>query len=94
MVAAVSIAWNVLIIEDMFSREGDAFKWRLSWVNSNKFVFKIRTPSEYKNPRSAYKPHSVQRENPPGWTSILAGGHPSALAIYPEMVGKRAVPVQ
>ena len=43
--------------------------------------------------RPACKPHSVQREIPPGWTSILAEGYPSALAIYPEMIGKRTAPV-
>jgi len=30
--------------------------------------------------------------NPPGWTSIYADGRPSAQAVYPEMVGKEALP--
>ena len=42
--------------------------------------------------RPVCKPHSVWRGTPPGWTSIYADGYPAALAVYPEMVGKRAFP--
>ena len=44
--------------------------------------------------RLACKPHSVQRVFPPGWTSILAGGRPTARAVYPEMIGKWAFPAR